>query len=72
MMIEKTKGEFNKYIDSISPDTICKYAEKFAGITFFCNSHFPCRFRNRETLKHRGVERNECNRPRLMKLKKIL
>ncbi len=70
---EKTGGEFSSYVDALPLEQPCKYSSEIMGVVTICNgSHFSCKYKRKETYHSQGQKKHECDRPRIMKLRKIL
>ena len=71
--IEKTQKQFDDYIETLPNDDTCKYSGDMIGVVVVCNNPmFKCKFRKKETYRMHGQKKHECDRPRIIRLKKIL
>lgn len=70
---EKTQQEFSKYINSLFDDEACRYKTGLKDIVSLCNNTlFNCEFRSKENFSYRGKLKFECQREKIMKLRRVL
>lgn len=71
--VDRTQNEFNEYIDNLSFAERCKYMSSILNIVNFCDyTAFNCRFRKKESYRHKDRMLYECSRERTKQLKQIL
>ena len=58
---DKTKKEFDDYINDLDQINFCKYSESITNLALFCNCNYSCKYRSERGIKHRNFERFECN-----------
>ena len=58
---DKTKKEFDNYMNNLDPANFCKYSERIANLALLCNCNYPCKYRSEIGIKHRNFVRFECN-----------
>lgn len=70
---EKNQHEFDKYINSLYDSEICKYMTGIREIVSLCNNTlFECQFRSRDNFNFRGKFKFECQREKILRLKKLV
>lgn len=70
---EKTEEEFDKYIKSLFDSESCKYMTGIKEIVSLCNNNlFSCKFRSRDNFNFRGRLKFECQREKILRLRKLV
>ncbi len=70
---EKTQDAFEKYISSLFDSELCKYMTGIKEIVSLCNNTlFECKFRSRDNFNFKGKLKFECQRERMIRLRKLV
>ena len=72
LVFDKTQIDFDNYIIHLPDKIPCKYMEDFHNIMNVCNCVFPCKYQDKAGFRFNSNSKDECKRPRMLKLKKIL
>ncbi len=70
---EKTQGEFDNYIKSLFDDEPCRYMTGIREIVSLCNNTlFNCKFRSKDNFNFRGKLKFECQREKILRIRRLV
>lgn len=70
---EKTQGEFDKYMNSLYDNEVCKHMTGIKEIVSLCNNTlFECKFRSEDNFNFKGKLKFECQREKTLRLRRLV
>lgn len=67
-----SKGDFDKYMNSLSREHNCKYMTGISEIINLCNNEFNCKFKGEVYKSFTKNPKKECLRARIIRFEKML